>query len=166
MSIAYDEYLKKHISTVHKLYDIIYGEPWEKDHKYSHDGSKYTKEEYPYYDLHWYGERSDDPRELDNYNKAWLHHCHFNAHHWEHWVAVDEGRLVPVEMDEFYLRELVCDWASFSFLKKNPEGLIDWWEDHKENIILHPNTKEKLLKELPRAVEKMKKYFGNLEGNN
>lgn len=165
MSKEYDEYLHNHINAVHKCYEIIYGREWFLDHSYSHDGSKYTMEEYPYYDQHFYGDPnsvSDKLKTEEEWRRAQLHHHHCNAHHWQFWaMEQDMSQIIPIEMDEPYIKELVCDWLSFSFQEKNPKGFWDWWEKNKHRILLHPASKEKIFKDIEMGIEKLEEYLAN-----
>lgn len=78
------------------------------------------------------------------YSLAWLHHRGHNPHHYEYWIdKLDDGG-VPLPMPYKYALELVCDYLGachayedeFSYEK-------EWrfWQNHKEHIKMHPQTK-------------------------
>jgi hypothetical protein len=156
MSKKYNEYLDGHIDAVVKaaiwmethisaVEDI--GDVGARLFLYNaanHDQSKYDEAEYGPYDAYFYGERDEEA-----FNYAWLHHIHNNPHHWQHWLLVsddgnpcDAGKLTALEMPKAFALEMVADWWSFSWRSGNLEEVFDWYEDHKDNIILHPKTRE------------------------
>ena len=108
-----------------------------------HDATKYAEEEYDPYDAYFYGERDEDA-----FNRAWLHHIHYNPHHWQHWILMnddgkyrDPDKMFPLEMPKVYSLEMVADWWSFSWRSGNLFDVFDWYEDHRDDIILHPDTR-------------------------
>ena len=150
MSRQYDEYLREHIGGVRKAAQ------WMKDNlaiteelsrkeciKFDynvirHDFSKYDSEEYDAYDAYFYGERDNE-----SFNRAWLHHIHNNPHHWQHWVLIndDEG-VIALEMPKLYALEMIADWWSFSWRGGNLYEVFNWYENHKDVMVLHPNTRK------------------------
>ena len=156
MSKAYDDYLKEHIGGVLNAADwmirnlnVFDGMTDEEVCAFRnavsyHDGSKYSSEEYNAYDAYFYGKR-----DVDAFNRAWLHHIHNNPHHWQHWLLMnddgkyrDPDKLIPLEMPKAYALEMVADWWSFSWRAGDLEGVFAWYEEHRDNIILHPKTRE------------------------
>lgn len=104
-----------------------------------HDASKYSEEEFVPYCNHYYPSLGfeDDPKA---YDKAWLHHQHFNPHHHQHWIIHhDDGAVEPVDMPLKYVCEMLCDWHSFS--RKDPKSTAyNWWQDNKADMVLSTNT--------------------------
>jgi hypothetical protein len=157
MSKEYDEYLKGHIGAVvdatlwmcrhlHAAFDgLAVVEVLEFSANVStHDASKRSSEEYDAYDAYFYGDKDDDA-----FNHAWLHHIHHNPRHWQHWLLMnddgkyrDPDKVIPLEMPKAYALEMVADWWSFSWRTGNLEEVFDWYEEHRDNIILHPKTRE------------------------
>lgn len=155
MSKKYDEYLNTHIHAVGKAAEwmvhhlsvfqtmdlrelITFG-----SNVLKHDASKYEKEEYDPYDAYFYGDRDDN-----EFNYAWLHHIHNNPHHWQHWLLVNDGgnigdqsKLIALEMPKVHALEMVADWWSFSWRSGNLFEVFGWYENHRDNIILHPDTR-------------------------
>ena len=155
MSKEYDEYLKSHIDSV-----IQAGEWMTKTLSYfkegsflkgmflttvgMHDNSKYYSHEYDAYDAYFYGEKDEDA-----FNLAWLHHIHNNPHHWQYWVLInddgkyrDPDKVIALEMPKVFVFEMIADWWSFSWKCGNLNEIFKWYEDHKDNIILHENTRK------------------------
>lgn len=156
MSKEYDEYLNEHIRAVQvaarwmmkELYAISRLTDCEigilARNATRHDASKFTPDEYDAYDAYFYGERDEDA-----FNRAWLHHIHKNPHHWQHWLLMnddgkyrDPDKVIALEMPRVYALEMVADWWSFSWRSGNLEEVFDWYEEHRDSIILHPKTRE------------------------
>lgn len=155
MSKQYDEYLREHIGAVWKaaewmsanldaIIDLSDFEAGMFAYNTSvHDRSKFDGEEYDAYDAYFYGEK-----DVEAFNRAWLHHIHSNPHHWQHWLLVnddgkyrDPGKVVPLEMPKIFVLEMIADWWSFSWRSGNLREIFEWYDKNKDNIILHPNTR-------------------------
>lgn len=152
MSYDYDLYLKEHIGAVTK------GLIWMMDHQVisgpkaslalenagKHDESKYTQEEYKAYDDYFYGgNRSFDVKRAFDY--AWLHHQHHNPHHWQYWVLTNDDEkdgTVALEMPEEYVYEMIADWWTFSWRNDSLLEIFDWYEEHRNRMILHKKTRK------------------------
>lgn len=157
MSKQYDEYLFNHIQAVKACMNLI-NEVLEEPH--NHDLSKYTDEEYCPYDDFFYPEEdelgsSEEIRER-YFEYAWLHHQNTNRHHWQYWVLInDEDGIKPLNMPYVDVCEMVADWGSFAYQKKDGSELIKWYESHKDKMILHENTRklvENLVQKLASAI--------------
>src|SRR3972149_6219375 len=48
----------------------------------THDISKLTPTEFPYYSRQFYGDKGDQA----GFQRAWCHHQNVNDHHWENWI--------------------------------------------------------------------------------
>ena len=158
MSQQYDEYLHEHVSNVNKAMN------WLIDHGVidpygitgyfalseglmNHDESKYQEEEYDAYDDYCYGKEGKDEEDIQVINSAfdyaWLHHIHNNPHHWQYWVLIeDEGKQKALEMPQRYVYEMIADWWSFSWKNGKLTEIVDWYDAHKEKMILHENTRK------------------------
>lgn len=79
-----------------------------------HDLSKYTPSEF-LSGVKYFSDGKKSPnekeRELLGYSKAWLHHKGRNKHHFEYWTDYSKtaGKVVPIDMPNRYLKELICD---------------------------------------------------------
>lgn len=156
MSKEYDEYLSKHVGAVLNAanwmllnLNVFDGMTGEEEYAFkatvqNHDRSKWDDAEYGPYDAYFYGERDEEAL-----NRAWHHHIHNNPHHWQHWLSMnddgkyrDPDKVIPHEMPKVCALEMVADWWSFSWRTGNLEEVFGWYEEHKDNIILHPKTRE------------------------
>ena len=151
MSEKYDEYLKDHIDGVSKSVNWLIENDIVNENcvdllkdflAVNHDSSKYSPIEYFAYDDYFYKDRNDsDIKEAFDY--AWLHHIHNNPHHWQYWVLInDEDGTKALEMPEEYVYEMIADWWSFSWKSEDYYEIFDWYDKHKENMILHSKTKK------------------------
>jgi hypothetical protein len=125
-----------------------------------HDCSKFLPDEFiPYADYFYGKENHMIERKDNNYNKvnntgdkkfdyAWLLHQKRNKHHWQWWILPEtKGSFIKYEITEPYLTEMLCDWigAGKAQGKTSPKEdplytVRNWWNIHKNSIILHDNT--------------------------
>lgn len=72
-------------------------------------------------------------------------HIHRNPHHWQHWVLInddpEEGEIL-LEMPYCYILEMICDWWSFSWEKRSLFEIFLWYDEHRDYIKLHSNTRK------------------------
>lgn len=153
ISSQYDSYLEQHKANVKKGFewirehipDILQGDfDYEWQICLNHDHSKTEPDEYEAYDAYFYGgNRSFDV--VQNFNKAWLLHIHRNPHHWQHWVLINdepnEGEIV-IQMPINYIVEMICDWWAFSWNKGDLTEMFSWYEERKNYIKMHKNTRK------------------------
>lgn len=148
MSKEYTTYMYEHIGNVEKAYT------WLKDHipnireiqLSDHDDSKFSEEEYEAYDKYFYG-GNKSYEVVENFKYAWLHHIHTNPHHWQYWVLINdepEEGIVALDMPDEYIIEMICDWWSFSWKTGNLSEIFDWYDKHKEHMILSDTTRSKV----------------------
>jgi len=155
MSAIYDEYINNHKANVanafnwlHKnLPEIFPDEAAKVVAEYQcvseHDKSKYDKDEYEAYDNYFYGNRSYEV--VQSFKYAWLRHIHKNPHHWQYWVLTNDDKKLgtePLEMPFVYIIEMICDWWSFSWKSGNLYEIFDWYNDHKDGMIIHMETRK------------------------
>lgn len=130
-----------------------------------HDWSKLTPLEWTAYANYFYRDGGTtkhklsggqhDPSTADyRFNRAWLSHQHKNPHHWQHWLLQkDDGDVIPLEMPEHFVREMVADWMGAGIAQGHRNDIWNWWERNQSKIILHKNSRlivEQLLyQELP-----------------
>ena len=156
MSLAYCEYLDQHISCVDKGIrwflenrpDILrdFGLSVEDVRICIHDQSKFSVEEFAPYDKYFYG-KEKTPEVKENFNYAWLHHIHHNPHHWQYWVLIHDEPNEQTEalaMPSIYILEMVCDWWAFSWAKGDLTEILKWYDEHKDHMILHTETRKKI----------------------
>lgn len=166
MSYQYDQYLAKHKEYVKKGYDwllenlpeLVKDIPnlgWQCG--FAHDQSKSEPDEYEAYDAYFYGGNRSF-KVVQEYRKAWLLHLHRNPHHWQHWILINdnpkEGEIL-IEMPIIYILEMVCDWWAFSWAKGNLQEIFKWYDEHKNYMKLHPNTRKNVEEILGKIKEKL-----------
>lgn len=167
MSYQYDQYLNQHKSNVKKGFDWIRdnlpelirtGFDFEWQMGLNHDYSKTEQDEYDAYDAYFYGgNRSFSV--VQNFRIAWLLHIHRNPHHWQYWILInddpEEGEVL-IEIPYNYILEMICDWWAFSWAKGDLNEIFPWYEDHKNHIRLHPNTRDTVESILNQLKVKLK----------
>ena len=168
MGRQYDSYLAKHINGVEDCYNyiLIWFKPEQLDSILPnlpeklvldtqftmHDSTKRSTEEYAAYDQYFYHDGKGDAKKEDDFSKAWWHHIRHNPHHWQYWVypdddgPLDSSKLKAVEMEDRYILEMICDWWSFSWASNNLFEVFDWYDSHKDKMVLGPETRQKVEK--------------------
>lgn len=166
MSYQYDQYLTKHKENVKNGFDWIRNNlpdmienisnlEWQCC--FDHDQSKSESDEYEAYDAYFYG-NNKSYQVVQDYRKAWLLHLHRNPHHWQHWILINddpkEGEIL-IEMPVNYIWEMICDWWAFSWAKGNLHEIFKWYDEHKNYMKLHTNTRKKVEEILAKIKEKL-----------
>jgi hypothetical protein len=108
-----------------------------------HDFSKFLPCEWFPYVRYFNIEKNDES--LLAFDHAWNHHQKANPHHWQYWILVNdssEPKIQPLEMPDKYVREMVADWSGAGLAITGTRELSTWYNNNKEKIILHPNTRE------------------------
>lgn len=107
-----------------------------------HDLSKFTLSEFNAYARHFHGGGAPDQFAL-----AWLHHLHFNQHHWEHWMFPNgwtpkNSNVIAgmIEMPERFVLEMIADWTGSSKTYTGSEDMTDWLIANLSRISVHPKT--------------------------
>ena len=147
----------------------------------NHDASKKWSDEYTPYEEYFYGthgikqDGGADEEVMREFNYAWLNHIHHNKHHWQHWVLINDdiwlnddldgiiaelpnGQricMTVMEMPDYYILEMVCDWWSFSWRKGDLYEIFNWWNEHEQGILLGEKTREKVMKLLNLIAENL-----------
>lgn len=81
---------------------------------------------------------ADAQRDL---NLAWNAHQNRCKHHWQYWCLIeDSGSVIPLEMPDVYVREMLADWRGAGRALGNPDT-VAWYLEHYDVIRLHPNTR-------------------------
>lgn len=110
-----------------------------------HDWSKFLPVEWGAYAWSFYGpwKYKERPEWLvASFDRAWLHHQHRNAHHWQHWVLQeDRGKVTPLPMPEKLIREMVADWMGAGRAITGQWDVEDWYRRNAPRIRLHPETR-------------------------
>lgn len=166
MSEQYDEYIEKHRDNLCKaamwlkvnIPEVIDDlKPYEYiDILTTHDQSKYEPDEYSAYDQYFYGAH----RTKDDFDNAWLLHIHRNPHHWQHWVLINDDLELgtrALDIPYRYVIEMICDWWSFSFDKGYLYEIFNWYDAHKDYMILSNHTRELVEEILAKIKTKLDK---------
>lgn len=108
-----------------------------------HDWSKFSQAEWGPYVRQFYDKEN---KIKGQFEKAWLHHVHKNAHHWNHWVLPGDsaymdkpGRTVPMPLN--LVREMVADWMGAGKAITGEWEINTWYDKNKGKIQLHPDTR-------------------------
>jgi hypothetical protein len=98
----------------------------------------------PYVTFFYGGERMSDTKSA--FSRAFHHHIHRNAHHWEHWLRykAGDGSFSALEMPEKLVREMVADWAGAGRAITGEWELASWYADNRKRIKLHPATRRRV----------------------
>lgn len=122
---------------------IVKGIPDER--LFNHDASKFTEAEYPYYARQFHGDKGDPA----GFTRAWLHHIHYNDHHWNHWLFAEGyspyGSGIELSgafpMPEVCVREMVADWMGASRTYTYSWDMTDWLNSNlPKKIVLHTES--------------------------
>lgn len=144
--------IKQHLSYLkyvlkHKWFVYIAGRRiglsfWQ---SFQHDLSKFRFSEWFAYADTFYN--PDGSRkiyaETPEFQKAWLYHQHRNLHHWQSWLLrMDRGDVIPLQMPKKYVLEMVADWMGAGKAITGKWEYQIWYNQNREKIILHPQTRE------------------------
>ena len=115
-----------------------------------HDESKFSLDEFPAYAKHFKGGGAPD-----EFAVAWLHHIHYNPHHWNHWLFSDgytpKGSTVEngcVFMPNHFALEMIADWMGASMAYTGSWDMRDWLWKNIPTIRVHSKTAAYLRDEL------------------
>ena len=106
--------------------------PYVRSFYYPDGTSRHVRDETGYYNPHSIGAEFD---------RAWLHHQHWNKHHWQYWTLVqdeDDDKLLP--MPDKYRREMLADWHGAGRAITGKINTRYWYERNVDKIQLHPDT--------------------------
>ncbi len=112
----------------------------------SHDNSKWSQSEFSGYARHLQGGGAPD-----EFSKAWLHHIHYNPHHWQHWIFPNgytpKGSKVEngvVEMPYHHALEMIADWMGSEMANQNRWDMSEWLSKNIPKIRVHSSTAQYL----------------------
>lgn len=84
-------------------------------------------------------------RDLDAFDKAWLHHQLRNPHHWQHWLLrEDDGPTKVLPMPEKFVREMVADWMGAGRAITGKWEVNDWYLRNFDKIVLAVETRARV----------------------
>lgn len=115
-----------------------------------HDASKFRLDEWGPYREYFYGGKPTTAYTQAKFDKAWLKHIHRNPHHWQFYLLrEDDGVVKSLEMPYADVLEMVADWRGAG-KAQGLDSVRDWYKKNKDNMHLHPETRddvERLLRE-------------------
>jgi hypothetical protein len=125
-----------HIALWHDMSKLSYIEYLPYVHKYVKSWKEIEK-----------GSRLYDPNSQPyEFQKAWLHHQR-NKHHWQAWCSIaDGGAIVPIDMPEVYIKEMIADWISAGKTYSTKSDPVEWYNEHKDKLVFSKKTQELLEK--------------------
>lgn len=126
-----------------------------------HDWTKFGRSEWGPYVRRFEGGRAGGMNhdfEPSEWHRAFLHHCNYNPHHWEHWLT---RKGTALEMPDAFVREMVADWMGAGRAYTGAWDIDEWYEKNKDRIILHKKTRAKVegIMARVRAERQSKKDF-------
>jgi aryl-phospho-beta-D-glucosidase BglC (GH1 family) len=137
---AYLDSVTKHITYVRQACQLLNIDRYQQR---EHDCTKFSHEELFAYARNFHGDKGDP----DGFAVAWLHHVHFNEHHWQHWIFPDgftpKGSSVEngvVFMPEQYVKEMVADWMGASLCYTGEWDMSKWLGENLPKIKLHSRS--------------------------
>lgn len=108
-----------------------------------HDWTKFLPHEWFAYTHSFYGKQPRRTEVKEEFNRAWLHHIHFNKHHWQHWILrLDSGGEKILLIPDKYVREMVADWMGAGRAITGKWDIKEWYTHNKETIRLHPDSRD------------------------
>lgn len=121
-----------------------------------HDWQKFTLAEWrPYLDSFYrYPDCQTQPDSVKAaFDRAWLHHQRSgSAHHWQsHILALDSGEIKPLPIPGADRREMLADWRAMGRAFGEDPPAVSWYEKNRDKMILHPDTRAWVEKELGLA---------------
>ncbi|MCC7572207.1 MAG: hypothetical protein KO464_02315 [Candidatus Methanofastidiosum sp.] len=147
----------------HKYYVFVEcckaGIPWR---GFTHDFSKFLPSEFFPYMKHFYIRKNKviaggyikqaDTVQDPAFDKAWQLHIKRNPHHWQYWVTTSEqgvARTPKVSpMPDCYWKEMIADWRGAGRAQGYGDNTLEWYEKHKDSMLLHPETRGNVEAEL------------------
>lgn len=123
-----------------------------------HDWSKCLPSEWLPYANYFYRDGYKNLRHAEaEFHRAWFKHVHRQPHHWQHWVMVNDiGVLMPLDMPDKYIREMVPDWAGAGRAITGKWDLLRWFNRMQSKMKFTYNTQKKVhryVHELSRKLE-------------
>ena len=147
--IAYAKYLYRHKLEVYKACRLL-RLPFHR--ALFHDMSKFTPHEWTAYTNSFYhpngskkSRHETSHHEKKEFDYAWNHHQKVNKHHWQYWVLIlDSGEILPLEMPDTYVREMVADWIGAGKAITGRYEFFEWYRSNQEKMKLHYLTRLKV----------------------
>lgn len=118
-----------------------------------HDWSKFMPIEWFAYVETFYGkyEYKDRPSKLVKaFDRAWLHHQHYNPHHYQHWILRnDDGTSKALVIPDKFVKEMVADWAGAGRAITGKWEVLDWYKNNMHKMFIDSSTRTSVEYYLP-----------------
>lgn len=119
-----------------------------------HDWTKFSPAEFGPYARNFAKGGGPTPIDQDLFAEAWAHHVRSCDHHWEWWLM--PGRLDARPMSDAAIKEMLADWMGASRVYggawPKSQSEWDWWQKNKDRIILHPESRAKLMQLMDKVL--------------
>ena len=94
-----------------------------------------------------------DHKNKEGFQRSWNYHQKRNKHHWNYWVLIDGyDDLKVLKIPNNDRLELVSDWIAAGKVYGTPIKI--WYEQNKEKILLHPDSRNEIEKDIRNFVNK------------
>lgn len=111
-----------------------------------HDYDKLLPGRWMAYADNFYGVQSEAVKL--RFREHWRQHVNINDHHWQFWVSIhDDGKVRAHEMSEKARTEMLVDWLS-AHRAIGGTNLLGWYMEREATILLAPETRKWIKKEL------------------
>jgi len=139
--LAYTRYIVRHKWFVLRASRITGAPLWL---AIIHDWTKLLPDEWNAYRKAFYSsDGTPGYRETEEFGRAWSRHQKRNPHHWQFWTVIwDRGETTALRMPKKYVKEMVADWIGAGLAATGKVQVISWYEKNKNNMILHPDTRD------------------------
>lgn len=169
----YLKYIDEHRANVKKAWDFIktLDNPYIQNNIEiidqnieNHDMDKYEGDIFEGYRKKYFPINDEEAEEvIDTIQDLFKLHYSRNPHHWEYWLDEDgEPDYFKHSDDQIdnnimiaYI-EMLCDWASFSIKKNDPNELREWYISHKPTMKLYQAEQQQIEDLLNEFVENYK----------
>lgn len=135
------EYLKYVLT--HKWYIFRAGSQYNVSlwRRIKHDWTKLLPCEFTAYrDWFTIAKAKGTPEQKWAFDRAWLHHIHWNTHHWNHWVLDVTGDYpTALEMPLEDVLEMMADWSAVAAYFGT--DLQDWYMRFRTSMVMHEDTR-------------------------
>jgi len=54
----------------------------------------------------------------------------------------DTSKTVCIQIPKNYIIEMICDWWAFSWTKGNLNEIFNWYDEHKDNMLIHEQSRK------------------------
>lgn len=100
-----------------------------------HDQSKFSEEEFEGY-RNWFYPCTDEEKNKEEYDKAWIHHYTNNPHHPQYWIR--DG--YTEDMPSVFIAEMLCDWQGMAI--KFGTSTYEYYLKERDKKGFSENTKK------------------------